>query len=123
MMRIGELAAISGVSVRSLRYYEQQGLLSSERSNGGQRHYEPEAVERVALIQRLYSAALCSEKIAELLPCFEEPTGRQRPQLRSKLLVEKARIERMMADLEQALGTLVSVIDSLPAEDTAPAPA
>ncbi|MEV4624929.1 MerR family transcriptional regulator [Micromonospora sp. NPDC049523] len=110
-MRIGELATASGVSVRSLRYYEQQGLLSSERTSGGQRRYHHDAVGRVELIQRLYSAALCSEKIAELLPCFE---GRPSPALRSSLLVEKARIDGMIRDLEQARGVLVSVIDSVP---------
>ncbi|WP_326558983.1 MerR family transcriptional regulator [Micromonospora sp. NBC_01796] len=110
-MRIGELATASGVSVRSLRYYEQQGLLASERTSGGQRRYHDDAVGRVELIQRLYSAALCSEKIAELLPCFE---GRPSPALRSSLLVEKARVDGMIRDLEQARGVLVSVIDSIP---------
>ena len=110
-MRIGELALASGVSVRSLRYYEQQGLLTSERTSGGQRRYRDDAVERVALIQRLYSAALCSEKIAELLPGFE---GRRTPELRASLLVEKARVDGMIRDLEQARGVLLSVIDAIP---------
>lgn len=43
-MRIGELAAKAGVSVRALRYYEEQNLLASERSPGGQRHYPHSAV-------------------------------------------------------------------------------
>ncbi|MGH3121741.1 MAG: MerR family DNA-binding transcriptional regulator, partial [Streptosporangiaceae bacterium] len=34
-MRIGELASKTGASVRSLRYYEQQGLLAAERSPSG----------------------------------------------------------------------------------------
>ncbi|GAB3934162.1 MerR family transcriptional regulator [Micromonospora vulcania] len=107
-MRIGELAIASGVSVRSLRYYEQQGLLTSERTSGGQRRYRDDAVQRVGLIQRLYSAAVCSEKIAELLPSFD---GRQSPELRASLLIEKARIDGMIRDLEQARDVLLSVID------------
>ena len=38
-MRIGELARRTGVSVRSLRYYETQGLLRSDRTPGGHREY------------------------------------------------------------------------------------
>ena len=53
-MRIGELAARAGVSTRALRYYEQQGLLSSTRSAAGQRHYGDNEADRVAYIQALY---------------------------------------------------------------------
>jgi len=73
-MRIGELASRTGVSVRSLRYYEEQGLLSSSRSASGQRHYTEGEVERVAFIQALYAAGLSSRTIAELLPCVDTPS-------------------------------------------------
>lgn len=68
-MRIGELATKAGVSVRALRYYEEQQLLTSERSASGQRHYVDSAVDRVRLIQQLYAAGLPSRTIVELLPC------------------------------------------------------
>lgn len=55
-MRIGELASRAGVSVRSVRYYEEQGLLTSVRSPSGQRHYTEDQVERVGFIQRMYTA-------------------------------------------------------------------
>ena len=73
-MRIGELAARTGVSVRSLRYYEEQGLLVSERSPSGQRYYTEYAVERVLFVQRLYAGGLSSRTIAELLPCVDTPS-------------------------------------------------
>ena len=73
-MRIGELADRAGVSVRSLRYYEEQGLLASDRSPSGQRHYTEYAVERVRFLQRLYAAGLSSRTIAELLPCVDAPS-------------------------------------------------
>ncbi|MBI0380775.1 MerR family DNA-binding transcriptional regulator, partial [Streptomyces albiflaviniger] len=63
-MRIGELARRTGVSERSLRYYEQQGLMTAERTPGGHREYGEGAVDRVIRIQELYAAGLCSEKIA-----------------------------------------------------------
>ena len=65
-MRIGDLAARAGVSVRSLRYYEEQGLLTSTRSAGGQRHYTESDVERVAFVQRLYAAGLSSRTLIDM---------------------------------------------------------
>lgn len=68
-MRIGELSKAAGVSTRSLRYYEEQGLLTSHRRPNGYRDYGEEAVRQVAFIQDLYSAGLPSEIIREILPC------------------------------------------------------
>jgi DNA-binding transcriptional MerR regulator len=70
-MRIGELARLTGVSARSLRYYEQQGLVHSTRSAGGQRHYAATEVARVEMIRRLFDAGLGSKVIAQLLPCVD----------------------------------------------------
>ncbi|MFC7730192.1 MerR family transcriptional regulator [Actinomadura keratinilytica] len=74
-MRIGELARRTGVSTRSLRYYEEQGLLVPDRTPGGQRDYPEQAVDRVIRIQELYAAGLHSKKIAELLPCMRDADG------------------------------------------------
>jgi DNA-binding transcriptional MerR regulator len=73
-MRIGEAAKRAGVSVRALRYYEEQGLLTSDRSPGGQREYDEQAVDRVRFFQQLYAAGLPSRRIAELLPCVDTGT-------------------------------------------------
>ncbi|MGK3208541.1 MerR family transcriptional regulator [Amycolatopsis sp. MEPSY49] len=72
-MRIGELSKRTGVSSRSLRYYEAQGLLTSSRSDAGQRHYSDAEVERVALIRQLFDAGMSSRVIAAVLPCVELP--------------------------------------------------
>jgi len=72
-MRIGELSRRTGVSPRSLRYYEQQGLLTSTRSTAGQRHYSDAEVQRVSLIRQLFEAGLSSRVIATVLPCVDVP--------------------------------------------------
>ena len=73
-MRIGELSKRTGVSPRSLRYYEEQGLLSSSRSDAGQRHYSDAEVQRVSLIRQLFDAGMSSRVIATVLPCVETPS-------------------------------------------------
>uniref|UniRef100_UPI0033B6F29D MerR family transcriptional regulator n=1 Tax=Amycolatopsis sp. NPDC004625 TaxID=3154670 RepID=UPI0033B6F29D len=72
-MRIGDLAKRTGVSPRSLRYYEEQGLLTSTRSEAGQRHYAEADVQRVSLIRQLFDAGLSSRVIATVLPCVDVP--------------------------------------------------
>ncbi|MBS2540157.1 MerR family transcriptional regulator [Catenulispora sp. NF23] len=107
-MRIGQLATRSGVSVRALRYYEEQGLLIAERSPSGQRHYPEEAVEKVLFFQDMYSAGLTSKRIAELMPCFD--TGHTDAEQRSMLHAERNRIHERVTQLTAALRRLDSVI-------------
>ncbi|MEV0998634.1 MerR family transcriptional regulator [Nonomuraea sp. NPDC050202] len=109
-MRIGELAARTGVSVRALRYYEEQRLLTSERSPSGQRVYPDSAVDRVRMIQHLYAAGLPSRSIEPLLPCVM--TGEVTPELLKRLRAERQRIEGRIDDLVQTrdkLDTIISV--------------
>ncbi|MEU8273969.1 MerR family transcriptional regulator [Microbispora bryophytorum] len=110
-MRIGELATRAGVSVRSLRYYEEQGLLASTRSPSGQRHYTDDEVERVRLIQCLYSAGLSSRTIAEVLPCVDSPSERNSDEAFERLVQERDRISRHIDELLRARDALDRVVD------------
>ncbi|MDI3417707.1 MerR family transcriptional regulator [Streptomyces luteolus] len=115
-MRIGELARRTGVSERSLRYYEQEGLLSAERTPGGHRAYAEAAVDRVRRIQELYSAGLCSAKIVQLLPCMRDSDGGPSEiadaGLVRELTVERERIDRMIEDLRRSRSLLDSAIEA-----------
>ncbi|WP_328930209.1 MerR family transcriptional regulator [Streptomyces sp. NBC_00190] len=115
-MRIGELATRTGVSERSLRYYEQQGLLVSDRTPGGHRDFSERAVDRVIRIQELYAAGLHSSKIARILPCMRDadggPSVRATPALVAELAAERDRIDRMISDLLRSREVLDEVIDA-----------
>jgi DNA-binding transcriptional MerR regulator len=50
---IGRVAAMTGLSPRQIRYYEQEGLLAAERSAGRQRLYTPDQVALLQLVKRL----------------------------------------------------------------------
>lgn len=107
-MRIGDLAARAGVSVRSLRYYEEQGLLVAERTTSGQRTYDEPAVERVRLVQQLYAAGLSSRTVAQLLPCVD--AGRATEESFALLTAERDRITAQLAELTAARDRLDEVI-------------
>ncbi|MBW5448578.1 MerR family DNA-binding transcriptional regulator [Cohnella sp. CFH 77786] len=68
-MKIGELADRTGVSIRSLRYYEQQGLLAPLRQENGYREYSLLAVDQVRTIQLYLNLGLSTEEIAGFLQC------------------------------------------------------
>lgn len=101
-MRIGELAKAAGVSVRSLRYYEEQGLLTSTRSPSGQRHFRDADVDRVGFVQRLYAAGLSSRTITELLPCVDAPSEATSDAAMERMEQER---ERLSAHIEELLRT------------------
>ncbi|MFJ6651091.1 MerR family transcriptional regulator [Streptomyces sp. NPDC091290] len=115
-MRIGELARRTGVSERSLRYYEEQGLLRAERTPGGHREYREGAVDRVVRIQQLFAAGLCSAKIEQLLPCMRDedggPSEVATSELVTELKAERARIDRMITDLRRSRRALDGVIEA-----------
>lgn len=119
-MRIGELARRTGVSERSLRYYEEQGLLSAERTPGGHRDYAESAVDRVIRIQELFAAGLCSSKIAQLLPCMRDedggPSSIATPALVADLTAERDRIDGMINDLLRSRRALDDVIEAASGE-------
>lgn len=68
-MRIGEVSRRTGVSIRSLRYYEQKRLLCSRRLENGYRELDEETVERVQTIQMYLGLGLNTEQIEEILNC------------------------------------------------------
>ena len=108
-MRIGEVAHRSGVSPRALRYYEEQGLLTSSRTSAGQRTYPESAVERVQLIQQFFAAGLPSRSIVQLLPCVD--SGASTPEVFAMLEAERARITAAMDALAAARDALDRMID------------
>lgn len=110
MLSVGRLAEASGVSARSLRYYEEQGLLESKRTRSGHRRFDPDAVERVRLIQRLFSAGLSSREVEPVLPCMVDESAR------TSLLVDvlrdyRERLAQQIRKQRETVRILDEVID------------
>jgi DNA-binding transcriptional MerR regulator len=98
-VRIGDLAERTGASVRSLRYYEEQGLLVASRTGTGQRTYGDEAVARVRLLRQLYNAGLSSTTIATVMPCVDHPSATSTRETIAVMEREHARLGQQVADL------------------------
>jgi len=68
-MRISELARLTNVSVRSLRHYEQKGLLCPRRLENGYRDYDESAIEQVKIIQFYLGLDLNTDEIGRIVNC------------------------------------------------------
>jgi DNA-binding transcriptional MerR regulator len=68
-VRISELSAKTGVSPRSLRYYEQQGLITAVRKPNGYREYGEDAEVTVLTIRSLYDLGFPRDLVRAVLPC------------------------------------------------------
>ena len=120
-MRIGELAKRTGVSERSLRYYEEQGLLSPTRTPAGYRVYAESDVDVVRHVQMLLAAGLNTAFIREVLPCMVD-TGDGLapgcPELLPHLQKERDRITIAIDGLVTARTLLDDVIAATPPDNT-----
>ncbi|MFG3029176.1 MerR family transcriptional regulator [Streptomyces sp. NPDC048253] len=72
-MRIGELEKLTNTPARSLRYYEQQGLITPQRLDNGYREYDDYLVDRVLQIRGLIDSGIPTRIIKQMLPCLGKP--------------------------------------------------
>ncbi len=119
-MRIGVLSRRTGVSVRLLRYYEEQGLLQPVRRPSGYREYRERDVRTVRNIRMLLAAGLNTQTIAGLLPCMVDDGQNLLPAcsgMLPDLQRERERIDRGIADLLAAREVLDTIMTGAPPPD------
>ena len=110
LLSIGELSSHTGVSPRSLRYYEEQGVLPARRTPAGHRRYDQEAVDRVALVQRLFAAGLTSTEIRPVLPGLVDQEHRTEA-LVTTLREHRGRLQQEIAQQLDTIDILDEVIE------------
>lgn len=110
-LTIGELAERSGVATSALRFYESRGLISSERTAGGQRRFQRATLRRVAFIRIAQQLGVSLDEIAEAmntLPTGRTPTKEDWARLsrawRTRIEDRIATLERLRDDLTGCIG-------------------
>jgi MerR family redox-sensitive transcriptional activator SoxR len=101
LLTIGEVARRSGVAASALRFYEERGLISSERAGSGHRRYPRPVLRRIAFIVFAQRVGLTLDEIGEelgKLPPHRAPNRRDWSRLSSTW---SARIDARIAELQR----------------------
>ncbi len=112
LLKIGELKTRSGISVKTIRYYEELGLIEAAgRTEGGFRLFTTETIARLAFIKRAQSLGLSLQEIGEILQIHDRgklPCQEVKHKLQAKVL----EIEQRIAELQILKTQLVSLINT-----------
>ncbi len=110
-LTIGEVSRRSGVAASALRYYEERGLIGSERSGSGHRRYPRPVLRRIAFIVFAQRIGLTLGEIGDelaKLPPNRAPTRRDWSRLSrgwsSRIEERIAELERLRAGLTECIG-------------------
>lgn len=110
--RIGEIAAVSRVSVEAVRYYERIGLLpKAPRTISGNRRYPHDTVERIRFVKQAQTNGLTLAEIRELLAVKDRGGTRRCKQVQRLLAAKIAEIDQKRAQLGEFRQTLQAYAD------------
>lgn len=98
-MRIGELSSRSGVSQRSLRYYEQHGLIEAARESNGYRDYGDSVVERASTIHLLFDMGFPRDLVQSVLSCTGVAPQAAHDDLTARLTAAREQLDARIAHL------------------------
>lgn len=111
LLTVGEVASRAGVSVPTVRYYEERGLITSTRTSGNQRRFPRAVLRRIAVIAAAQRVGLSLDEVREAmaeLPADRAPTRREWTAMsRSWKRLVQRRIDQLVAlqsDLDGCIG-------------------
>jgi DNA-binding transcriptional MerR regulator len=110
LLDIAEVVRRSGVPASTLRFYEEKGLVASAGRRGLRRLFDPNVLERLAVIALGRVAGFSLEEIAQTIA----PDG--------KLRIERARLSAKADELDQTIRRLITLRDDLRRAAVCPAP-
>lgn len=121
LLKIGEVATQSGLSVKTIRYYEEIGLLTTtvERSEAGYRLFDSQVLNRLAFIKRAQSLGLSLSEIQEILMVHDQgtlPCGEVKQRLEVKVEAIAQQIEALETLKTELQGILSGWEEQPPAD-------
>jgi len=111
LLTIGQLSQLTGASVRSIRHYDEHGLLASVRASNGYRMFPEKAVTQVRQIQRMIATGFTIDDIRGFPDCMLLIEGaRSCDQITDVQRVRLEAIDRQIADLEKRRARLIKTL-------------
>lgn len=116
-MNIGEVASKSGLPAKTIRYYEDIGLVeASGRKENGYRDYDEQDLNHLKFVQRARSLGFTVEECRELLDLYRD-RGRASADVKALAIRRIGDIERKIAELQGMQATLEDLIDKCHGDD------
>jgi len=111
LLKIGEVATISGLPVKTIRYYEEIGLLTPtvERSQSGYRLFANSVLNRLAFIKRSQALGLSLSEVQQILQVHDHgqlPCGEVKQHLETKVADINQQIEALQTLKAELQGIL-----------------
>ena len=110
-MNIGDVATASGLPAKTIRYYEDIGLVRPARSENGYRHFRETDLHKLAFLGRARSLGFTIDECRTLMSLYED---RDRASADVKRVAEEhlVRVEQKIAELESLRTTLQNLVTS-----------
>lgn len=110
-MKIGEASELSGLPAKTIRYYEDIGLVQSDRRENGYRDYGKVEIHKLKFIQRSRGLGFTVEQCRTLLSLYKDP-DRSSADVRALAENHLEEIERKIQELAGMRDTLSQLVES-----------
>lgn len=115
-MNIGEASAATGLPAKTIRYYEDIGLIKPDRAANGYRDYGGKDVHRLAFIQRSRSLGFTIDECRSLLSLYEDKE-RASSDVKALALDKIREIDRKLGELKSLRATLKTLAEHCHGDD------
>jgi Cu(I)-responsive transcriptional regulator len=110
-MNVGEAASRSGLPAKTIRYYEEIGLIRPGRAGNGYRAYTGDDVHRLAFLKRARDLGFSIEECRQLLALYQD-RSRASHDVRAIASAHVAAIEQKLRELQSMRATLQKLVDA-----------
>ncbi len=115
-MNIGQAADLSGLPVKTIRYYEEIGLLVADRQANGYRDYGDRHVHLLRFLARARGLGFTVEECRSLLSLYQD-RSRASADVRGLAKEKLTHIDRKIAELESMRTTLADLVEACHGDD------
>ena len=110
-MNIAQAAAASGLPAKTIRYYEEIGLLRPQRGDNGYRHFDDKSLHKLTFLARARSLGFSIEECRALLALYEDQ-GRASSEVKALTVAHLAQVRAKIAELHEMENVLSRLIES-----------
>ena len=115
-MNIGQAATASGLPAKTIRYYEEIGLIRPPRDTNGYRAFRPTDIHKLAFLSRARALGFSIEECRALLGLYEDET-RASEDVKRLAQGHLARIDTKIAELRSLRATLADLVSTCAGDD------